>query len=313
MEQNIGGGLHVAAYQYTGKEKDAETGLYNYGARYYEVGTGRFIQPDELSKSIPYNYLIDPQKLNEYAYVTNNPIVKVDPDGRVGILVVPLFMAGVWLVNNMPAIITTISALVGGSYMASETGAAAGSYIEGDTATGNQHIKNAMTTGAGVALTAGESVIIDNAAKKIQSKQTKTATGKQSPETSGVENNASKPKLTNTQTIIPGQQITSAEQVPENIRNSVPQSWGAGSVSQNEKGWRWQDPKSQAYVRFGTGDPNSSFPNSQSLYVKINNANGQPLDKNGNVIIGYNSPSNAPDAHIPLNEFNPNNYSFLNQ
>ncbi|MCX6786175.1 MAG: hypothetical protein NTZ18_05030, partial [Candidatus Komeilibacteria bacterium] len=95
MEQNIGGGLHVAAYQYTGKEKDAETGLYNYGARYYEAATGRFTQSDPVSLALSNpaqlkklsgreldQVLANPQNLNSYAYAVNNPIIYVDPDGH---------------------------------------------------------------------------------------------------------------------------------------------------------------------------------------------------------------------------------------
>jgi len=181
--------------RFTGHELDEETNLTYAGARYYAAGVGRFTQADELSAYVPYGYQIDPQKLNEYAYGRNNPIKYIDPDGRIAIFAA-LYYGAVWLVANIPAVITTISAAVGGAYMASETGAAAGSYMEGDTEAGDQHMDNAMTTGAGVALTAGETVLIDTATKKVQSKQTNTATGKADPGNSGEANAASKPKAT---------------------------------------------------------------------------------------------------------------------
>ncbi len=66
-------------YKYTGKPLDDETGLYYYGARYYQPELGRFIQADVLRGS-----LVDPLSLNRYAYVSNNPLKYVDPSGNQG-------------------------------------------------------------------------------------------------------------------------------------------------------------------------------------------------------------------------------------
>jgi len=65
-------------YKYTGKEKDDDTGLYYYGARYYSPSIGRFIQADALR-----GVLADPLSLNRYAYVRNNPLKFVDPTGNL--------------------------------------------------------------------------------------------------------------------------------------------------------------------------------------------------------------------------------------
>lgn len=53
-------------------------------ARYYNSATGRFLSPDWSVKAepVPYAKLDDPQSLNLYAYVLNNPLSKVDPDGH---------------------------------------------------------------------------------------------------------------------------------------------------------------------------------------------------------------------------------------
>ncbi len=64
-------------YKYTGKELDDETGLYYYGARYYNPDLGRFIQADVLRGNIA-----DPPSLNRYAYTQNNPLKFVDPTGN---------------------------------------------------------------------------------------------------------------------------------------------------------------------------------------------------------------------------------------
>jgi len=50
--------------------------LYYYGARYYDAALGRFIQPDTIVPE-PGN----PQSLNRYSYVRNNPLRFVDPSG----------------------------------------------------------------------------------------------------------------------------------------------------------------------------------------------------------------------------------------
>ncbi len=50
-----------------------------YHARYYDAALGRFIQPDTI---IPDLY--NPQDLNRYSYVRNNPVRYTDPSGHCG-------------------------------------------------------------------------------------------------------------------------------------------------------------------------------------------------------------------------------------
>ena len=67
-------------YLFTGKEKD-ESGLYYFGARYYNLRLGRWITPEP--RCHPNNLkLKDPQSLNPYSYCRNNPLAFVDPDGQ---------------------------------------------------------------------------------------------------------------------------------------------------------------------------------------------------------------------------------------
>jgi RHS repeat-associated protein len=65
-------------HKFTGKERDSESGLDNFGARYDASSLGRFMTPD----SIAYSSLEDPQSLNLYSYVGNHPTVLIDPDGH---------------------------------------------------------------------------------------------------------------------------------------------------------------------------------------------------------------------------------------
>jgi RHS repeat-associated protein len=69
---------------FTGKEHDTESGNDYFNARYYASSTGRFMIPDWSAKvePVPYAKLGDPQSLNLYSYVHNNPLRLVDADGH---------------------------------------------------------------------------------------------------------------------------------------------------------------------------------------------------------------------------------------
>jgi RHS repeat-associated protein len=65
--------------QFTGKERDAESGNDYFGARYYASSMGRMMSPDP--SGLIYADPTNPQSFNLYAYVQNNPLVNVDPTG----------------------------------------------------------------------------------------------------------------------------------------------------------------------------------------------------------------------------------------
>jgi len=68
----------------TGKERDAETGLDEFGARYFASNMGRFMTPDWAAKptTVPYATFGNPQSLNLYAYAGNRPVSVADADGH---------------------------------------------------------------------------------------------------------------------------------------------------------------------------------------------------------------------------------------
>ncbi len=66
--------------RFTAKERDAESGLDYFGARYYSAPVARFTSVDPAYAWS--ENLADPERWNRYAYVRNNPLRYVDPDGR---------------------------------------------------------------------------------------------------------------------------------------------------------------------------------------------------------------------------------------
>jgi RHS repeat-associated protein len=70
--------IDFLAGAFTGKERDAETGLDYFGARYFSGAQGRFTTADPLMASAKAS---NPQTWNRYAYALNNPLKFVDPDG----------------------------------------------------------------------------------------------------------------------------------------------------------------------------------------------------------------------------------------
>lgn len=62
-------------YKFNAKELDAETGLYYYGARYYDPRTSVWLSVDPLAEKYP--------NISSYVYCADNPLKYKDPDGRV--------------------------------------------------------------------------------------------------------------------------------------------------------------------------------------------------------------------------------------
>jgi RHS repeat-associated protein len=68
----------------TGKERDTESGLDYFGARYYGSSMGRFQSPDydQLPDTVPYADFSNPQSLNLYGYAGNRPVSGADANGH---------------------------------------------------------------------------------------------------------------------------------------------------------------------------------------------------------------------------------------
>ena len=77
-------GSDVSPMHFTGKEHDPETGLENFGARYDASAMGRFMTPDwsRIPTDVPYAQFGNPQTLDLYIYVADNPMTRLDADGH---------------------------------------------------------------------------------------------------------------------------------------------------------------------------------------------------------------------------------------
>ncbi len=71
-------GATPTTFNFTGQRKDSGSGLLFYNARWYDPVVGRFLSPDTIVPSPG-----DPQSLNRYAYVLNNPVKYRDPSGHI--------------------------------------------------------------------------------------------------------------------------------------------------------------------------------------------------------------------------------------
>ena len=90
---------------FTGQRQD-NTGLYYYGARYYDPEIGRFISADTIVPT-----LADPQTLNRYSYCLNNPLNHTDPSGHWSL---KEQLTGSWQVclGYKDAVVNTVKATV---------------------------------------------------------------------------------------------------------------------------------------------------------------------------------------------------------
>lgn len=90
------------AYGFTQKERDRESGLNYFEARYIGSSLGRFTSVDPLVKENNYLWLLEPAQSNCYAYANGNPIMFSDPSGlfawrdgvSVGVGFIPLVGTG---------------------------------------------------------------------------------------------------------------------------------------------------------------------------------------------------------------------------
>jgi RHS repeat-associated protein len=170
------GGSVGTAYQFTGQRREVGLGVYFFQARWYDPVVGRFVQPDTIVPEPG-----DPQSLNRYSYVKNNPLRYVDSNGHCGPLTpvcLGLLLGGMALLlqgdspdlNITPedvasqrlggALIVGGATLYGGSALAGTVGATQAGTMAATTACADGDCTNEVQ---------GVGQVVQNAAKAAES------------------------------------------------------------------------------------------------------------------------------------------------
>jgi RHS repeat-associated protein len=149
-------------YLFTGKERDSESGLDNFGARYYSSQFGRWMSVDPAYES---EILELPQSWNRYSYVYNRPTFGTDPDGRcppcvgavLGGLIEGGYSLGSQLVHNGYNLKAVNWTTVGANTVSGAiTGAIAGSTGGASLVLAGSELVGEATFGAGLNAVGGE-------------------------------------------------------------------------------------------------------------------------------------------------------------
>ncbi len=283
----------AVSHRFTGQVLDDETGLYYYGARYYDPNLGRFIQPDTVISD-----LANPQALNRYAYALNNPLKYTDPTGHesywegVGNVYLGFYDAGTAFVGGTIHMVAHPIQTVQGIGTAVAHPIATLTAIKDATVTtwnsgtrGQGQVVGSILIAVGTAVAPGAQVgnltKIEQAANVGSKLERVAATAERAAKaTVGLETRGLRP--------LPG-----TRQIPEGI----PDSWRIRPTDSKGGTWYYDPANKGNAVRVMQGSPTSPYPNSQAPYVRWQQ-NGQALDVNGNIV-----PPKTPDAHIPLQDF----------
>jgi RHS repeat-associated protein len=144
-------------YKFTSKEQDPETGMYYFGARYYDAKLSKWISTDPaFDKFLPkgrnynlpgYGGVYNSKNLDVYNYSHDNPVGYLDPDGNVAVNVIAGVVGGVvgGAINGYFMALdpkSTTSDIITATFIGAGTGALAGVTMGGSLA-------SSMAIGAG--------------------------------------------------------------------------------------------------------------------------------------------------------------------
>jgi RHS repeat-associated protein len=286
---------HRVPFLFTAKELDRETGLYYFGARYYDPRTSVWQSPDPVLEQYlggsPNGGVFAPQNLGLFTYSIGNPIRFTDPNGET-----PMDRAvgALKLIGGFGE--AAVGAIAGAATSWTGIGAIGGGvlFLHGSdvAATG----LNQLITGEPARSLTSQGV--QSAAEGVGiSPQTAMQVGEEFDTALSVGGTlGASAALATAPTVVAnfgraGAAAAEGSVVPKGINWKTTPTRGQGGV-------RYFDPKNSGNaVRVMPGNPRSPYPNSRSPYVRWQK-NGQALDVNGNIV-----PKNTSDAHIPLDKF----------
>ncbi|WP_437974390.1 SpvB/TcaC N-terminal domain-containing protein [Sorangium sp. So ce295] len=286
------------AYVFTGKELDQATGLYYFGARYYDPRSSVWLSPDpildEYMDGGPSGGVFNPGNLGLYSYTLNNPVNLVDPDGRQA-------QGGH---RNFPP---------------GANGCRHPSCFNGPAGQKYHQEQMLQRMNAGAAAAGRTSRGIGDGMRRLLFRfvmqQQQTARPPAQPAAAPAQPPQAAPPAKPAQPAPGAKPPQGAEAAkppqaapkgggwapPAEASAKIPGSWGAANPTKKGVGVRWQDPKNQGNgVRIDRGNPNNSQSLQQVDHVVVN-SNGRIIGPDGKPIPG--PLSEHPNAHIPLSDW----------
>ncbi|OGY70997.1 MAG: hypothetical protein A2986_00780 [Candidatus Jacksonbacteria bacterium RIFCSPLOWO2_01_FULL_44_13] len=272
-------------YTFTDQEKDDESGLLYFGSRYYDPVIGRFTQPDPViidpTRPEFQNALYNPQLLNAYSYVANNPVKMVDKNGEMGFLA-PVLVYLPAIVSAVTIALPMIPAMFNNPMLTAQatirTSPISGDAIDiTEALTGRDAFSGQQFGGLerGATIVGATLPFIPN---QVTRGLTKTEA------VQGLIRIIDRMSIVKQFDNLNGKTINDAITIPENWMKSPTQSKG---------GVQYTNPTDPSnYIRVMPGNPKNEY--FRGPYMRIENGNNF-YDINGNVVDEY-----AGEGHIPI-------------
>ncbi|HXP07491.1 MAG TPA: RHS repeat-associated core domain-containing protein, partial [Acidobacteriaceae bacterium] len=280
------GGTDNVTQRFTGQERDSETGLDYFGARYYANNWGRFASPDEPFAD---QNTIDPRSWSLYSYVRNNPLRYVDLSGEDCITT-----------SNQTSGSVTVTTQVGGS-----ADTCNGTYVDGTVDTSSYQYNGSTLSWSDTSTGGGGAINFVNASIGDWDPGSSNMLGAaQIGQTAPIGDFLGQLLLaffTMGEEAEPADVGLGRPEPPPGMSaqrpGGIPDNW-VPQPSKKGGGTTYVDPANPYNrVRQMPGNPSSPNPAQQRPYVKWMK-DGQYRDVNGNAV-----PGNSEAAHIPADQF----------
>ncbi|MGK4002230.1 RHS repeat-associated core domain-containing protein [Sorangium sp. So ce1036] len=292
------------AYVFTGKELDQATGLYYFGARYYDPRINTWLSPDpildEYMAGGPGAGVFNPGNLGLYSYTLNNPVNLVDPDGRQAQGAHRNFAPGANGCRHPSCFTGPEGAAFHQKQLVQRMNSGASSATAAAMAgRASRGVGDAMRRVL-FRLVAQQQAVRPPAPAAAPAQPAQAAQPAPAAQPAQAAQPAKPPQ--SPQPAKPPQASKGGGWAPPAEASAkIPSSWGASKSTRKGVGVRWQDPKNQGNgVRIDRGNLNNSQSLQQVDHVVVN-SNGRIIGPDGKPIAG--ALSEHPNAHIPLSQW----------